>query len=490
MLKFNDMAKKINKLEKIILKNVFFYPELLPEVIKKENVLFLENKKYRFIYQSIKELYKNRKDSDLPTLIDYMAHKTYRGKSILEHIGGKDTLENLLTLTPEFRHPKDIASILNNIENEIVIKEAKKLCVNTIKNLSAGRKPKAVIRDTIKSLKKVLLTNYSAENLSSNLTRLQKMSQSSKNNFLGLDTGFKLLNSRINGILSELYIIAGQSGMGKSSFLTQLAYQLAKNNEELNILFFSLDHSSIDITAKLISLSKEVPIDYVRHPYVKDINLEKKRKQAMEEISELKERFIIIDEAHGKLYLEDVVDIIKSKRHEIFNAPLVVCIDSLLNLLTMQQFMDRKNKAWEIINNCKALTKTDDVSIIATINIPNKNDIERPTIKDLLYYDALLYDPYLIFLIYCDYMRDFNTPFLEWEWESEDLMVPITELNIVKSKMSEFRGRLFYRFYNSIGKFKECVEIEVENYNAMIENIKEYEERERNLEKRLKSKVE
>jgi hypothetical protein len=52
-------------------------------------------------------------------------------------------------------------------------------------------------------------------------------------------------------------------------------------------------------------------------------------------------------------------------------------------------------------------------------------------------------------------------------------MVPIIEFNIVKNKMGQFSGNLFYRYLNSLASFRECVPIEVENYNSMISNIEE-----------------
>ena len=42
--------------------------------------------------------------------------------------------------------------------------------------------------------------------------------------------------------------------------------------------------------------------------------------------------------------------------------------------------------------------------------------------------------------------------------------------------MGSVNTHIFYRYYETFSKFKECAPQEVENYSAMIENLKKFKE--------------
>ena len=68
-------------------------------------------------------------------------------------------------------------------------------------------------------------------------------------NLSGLDTGLIDLNSKLGGLhASDLLIIAGRPGMGKTALATNIAYNAAKNilsrQEKSSVAFFSLEMSS------------------------------------------------------------------------------------------------------------------------------------------------------------------------------------------------------------------------------------------------------
>lgn len=64
-------------------------------------------------------------------------------------------------------------------------------------------------------------------------------------------TGFKEWDEKAGAIYSGLYIIGGGTSAGKTTFITQLAEQMAENGSQ--ILFFSMEQSQLEIVTKGIA---------------------------------------------------------------------------------------------------------------------------------------------------------------------------------------------------------------------------------------------
>lgn len=69
--------------------------------------------------------------------------------------------------------------------------------------------------------------------------------------FKGRSTGFRSLDKEINGVIPGLYVLGAISSLGKTTFITQLADQMASRGE--HIIFFSLEQSRFELVAKSIS---------------------------------------------------------------------------------------------------------------------------------------------------------------------------------------------------------------------------------------------
>lgn len=287
----------------------------------------------------------------------------------------------------------------------------------------------------------------------------------------GIDTGFRILTEKTGGFENELYLVAGGAGMGKSTFLIQLAWQLANADPDLSVILLSLDHRHLDVTTKFISQSAQLPAKYVKNPFIPDIGLETRRQEAVSFVSSLKERIQILDETHGSVALTDLDNLLHMARSDGHDK-LVLVVDSAMKLENPGIFGFERHEA--IAYHLKRLTRMHHLPVIASVNLPGHAQNRPPSKDDLASMPAFLYEPYAVFLLYCDFVNNFETPFLEWEWNTEDMMVPVMELSVIKNKMDEFRGKLFYRFYNSMSYFKECAQEEMDNYNDMLVNIEEW----------------
>ncbi len=79
------------------------------------------------------------------------------------------------------------------------------------------------------------------------------MSRQKKGDCFGLDTGFPKLNKVTHGLNQGIYVIGGMPGCGKTTLAWQIAFQVAQNNKEALVLFFSLDQGVEDLRIRLLS---------------------------------------------------------------------------------------------------------------------------------------------------------------------------------------------------------------------------------------------
>ncbi|TXH12416.1 MAG: replicative DNA helicase, partial [Hyphomicrobiaceae bacterium] len=87
------------------------------------------------------------------------------------------------------------------------------------------------------------------------ITKAMKQAEDAQNNggkIIGVPTGFKEIDQMLGGLQkSDLIIIAGRPGMGKTALATNMAFYAATTNRPG--LFFSLEMSAEQLTARILS---------------------------------------------------------------------------------------------------------------------------------------------------------------------------------------------------------------------------------------------
>ena len=109
----------------------------------------------------------------------------------------------------------------------------------------------------------------------------------------GYKTGFKTIDDGFDGGIKPAFIIvAGESNIGKSAFISQLAWNIATlNNDECYVMDFSLDDSLADKLARIVACSGKVYINAAKTPllYKEYPMMLIRRKQALAKIRERSE---------------------------------------------------------------------------------------------------------------------------------------------------------------------------------------------------------
>jgi len=288
---------------------------------------------------------------------------------------------------------------------------------------------------------------------------------------------FPILTEALDNLHNSLYVLAGATRMGKTAFAIQMAADILKNDDEARVIYFSLDQPARELNIRLVGMCGEVNLEYLTNPTKNGFEkYEDKKIKGLETASSFSGRFTIVDESEGGLSLSDVISVVEEVRED-FDGPLFIVVDPLVKLRSeVEMTQGAKLHLASLSRELKTLAMKENVGIIVTTGVQGAAGSKRPQLSDLEEQSALLYDAQVIMLIYCDYFNNADTSYIEWEWGTDDLMVPIFELNVVKNKMAGFAGRLYYRFYNSFSKFKECAQIECENYDKMLFNLRVHDD--------------
>ncbi len=72
-------------------------------------------------------------------------------------------------------------------------------------------------------------------------------------------TGFKLLDENLDGLMPALYILGAGSSLGKTTFMLQMADNIARNGND--VLYFSLEQSKFELISKSLSRTAWVELN-------------------------------------------------------------------------------------------------------------------------------------------------------------------------------------------------------------------------------------
>jgi len=475
--------------EERILANLTFEPVIIGRQLRENHFCvsdFQGVEANRVLLGAMLELLEDNATINLPTVIDKLRYIRQGNRDGVDLSGGIERIKNLF-LSP-FSIPgvsmlEDVEPLIEKIRDRNIRTQAHRSMIQYSERIMHYDKDAyETISNCIQELRTLFLRGSAGylRGIEAHIEEMREMvdaNRANKRSYLGLNTNFPILMERLNGFQKEFYLITGGVGMGKSTFATQLAWDLAALNPELTVIFFSLDLNRIDVTAKIVAHASEVPIDYIKNPYVTRIDFEEKRKKGLQTVAEMSQRLLLVDESSGRVFLDDIKKYVKRTRLEKAGEVAVI-IDPLFKIqIRNQHKMSFNEKCNFLAAELKSLSAVEGVTLIATAGMPKAISNRRPVKEDLEEIMGLLYDPYAVFFLYSDYLNNFDTPFLEWEWGKEDsFMIPISEALIAKNKMGSINSRIFFRFYEAFSRFKECAPQEVENYTAMIENLEKFKE--------------
>ncbi|MGI8525719.1 MAG: replicative DNA helicase, partial [Pseudolabrys sp.] len=211
----------------------------------------------------------------------------------------------------------------------------------------------------------------------------------------GLATGLKDLDSKMGGLQkSDLIILAGRPGMGKTALATNIAYNVAKaweggvradgHYETTNggvVGFFSLEMSNEQLATRILSEQTEISSSRIRRGDIQDKDFEK----LVNKVTEIQHLPLLIDDTGGLTIAQLATRARRIKRQRGLDL-LVVDYLQLLQGSTRRSSENRVQEITEITTKLKALAKELNVPILAlsqlSRQVENRDD-KKPQLSDL-----------------------------------------------------------------------------------------------------------
>ncbi len=230
----------------------------------------------------------------------------------------------------------------------------------------------------------------------------------------GIATGLRDLDRRMGGLQpSDLIILAGRPGMGKSSLATNIAFNIAHSYEPAQqadgsfaaanggvVGLFSLEMSSEQLATRIISEQTEIPSSKIRRGEISEPDFDKlvACAQTMQRIP------LFIDQTGGISIAQLAARARRLKRQRGLDL-IVIDYIQLMTGSAKRGAESRVQEVTEITTGLKALAKELGVPIIAlsqlSRQVENRDD-KRPQLADLRESGSIEQDADVVLFIYRD----------------------------------------------------------------------------------------
>jgi replicative DNA helicase len=255
----------------------------------------------------------------------------------------------------------------------------------------------------------------------------------------GIGTGLDDLDRMMGGLQpSDLIILAGRPGMGKTALATNVAYNVAKawrgevrtdgHTVTVNggiVGFFSLEMSAEQLATRIISEQTEIPSNQIRRGNINEADFEKIKDYSIE----LQHLPLYVDETGGLSVAQLAARARRLKRQRGLDL-MVIDYLQLLSGSTKRSSENRVQEITEITTKLKALAKELNVPILALSQLSRQvesRDDKRPQLSDLRESGSIEQDADVVLFVYREeYYHKMRKPlesnrekFAEWMAEGD-----------------------------------------------------------------------
>jgi len=256
----------------------------------------------------------------------------------------------------------------------------------------------------------------------------------------GIATGFRDLDSKMGGLQkSDLIIIAGRPGMGKTALATNIAYNVARawqGRTEVDgrtvtvnggvVGFFSLEMSSEQLATRIIAEQTEIPSYRIRRGEIDPAAFDR----IVEKAREMETIPLYIDETGGLSIAQLAARARRLKRQRGLDL-LVVDYIQLLSGSSRRAAEGRVQEVTEITTSLKALAKELAVPIIALSQLSRQvesRDDKRPQLSDLRESGSIEQDADVVMFVFREeyYLRNREPrpgteEYIKWQADMEQV---------------------------------------------------------------------
>ena len=363
--------------EKSLLGAILIDQEVLIDVVEIVKATDFYDKRHSKIFAGMIRLYQNHEGVDLITVTDELKKSGH-----LDEIGGSTYLAELTNHVPTAAHASSYAEIVsqNAVRRRLIKASADINSLAFDENLTVpqllGQSEAELFSVSDSSLKQDL-TSIS-DILDTSFDRINDL-YVNKGVLRGVKTGYRDLDNMTAGLQrSDLIILAARPAMGKTTLVTNLAYNVA-TIEKKAVLFFSLEMSKEQLIDRMLADAAGVDSWNIRTGNLSEEDFAK----LAEASGEMAEAPIFIDDTPGVSVLE-----MRTKaRRAAHDGELGLIIIDYLQLMqgsgSAQANGNRVQEVSEISRGLKLLARELNVPVIALSQLSRSVESRSPQIPQL-----------------------------------------------------------------------------------------------------------
>ncbi len=361
--------------EMSLLGAVLIDEETLADISGHVNPPDFYDRRHGIIFAAMMQLYKDHKPVDLLTLTEEL-----KRKNELDDIGGSAYLTDLTNYVPTAAHAEAYAELVaQKAVRRRLIKASADISelgfdeeTTTQELLEKAEAELFSVSD--QSLKQDLVSLESI--LNDSFDRLEELSHN-KGQLRGVRTGYRDLDNMTAGLQrSDLIILAARPAMGKTTLVTNLAFNVATIAKQ-PVLFFSLEMSKEQLVDRMLADASGVNSWNIRTGNLTSDEFSK----LSDAMGELSEAPIYIDDTPGLSVLE-----MRTKaRRAMHEHPLGLIIVDYLQLMQAAGRSDgnRVQEVSEISRGLKLIARELNVPVIALSQLSRSVESRSPQIPQL-----------------------------------------------------------------------------------------------------------
>jgi len=335
------------------------------------------SKKNTQIFETMSELSEMGSPIDTVTVVDAMERKN--------QIAGAEDAVYISDLVSYVPSASNVLSYIDIVEDKAILRSLVSVGNEIVKESMAANENASDIlnhageliykmsvkrnRDSLEHIKRALLDSYA------------KIGDAVKNKtgLLGIPTGFKQLDNMLSGLQgSQLIIIAGRPGVGKTSIALNMA-QTIGIKEDIPVAIFSLEMSREQLAQRMMCSEALVNSENIRHGTVSDHDFEN-LKDALKSLSGSK---IYVDDTPTITVMEMLAKVRRLKQDKGLG---LVVIDYLQLMTGSGKRENRQQEVASMTRSLKIMAKELDVPIILLSQLSRaveQRESKRPQLSDL-----------------------------------------------------------------------------------------------------------
>ncbi|MDP1808642.1 MAG: replicative DNA helicase [Actinomycetota bacterium] len=353
---------------------------------------------HRSVFEAITKLYMSGEPAD-PIMVAEELDKM----GVLERVGGKLFIHTLVNYVPTAANAHFYADILQRHSLlRGLIRAATDIAAigyEAPENLEAALDRAESIMFNVSKQRISEKFSVLEQLLTENWELMDKLARN-HSDITGLATGFPDLDKYTSGFQpSDLIVIAARPAMGKTSFVLDVARNVALGSDKV-VALFSLEMSKLQIAQRLLSSEAMVQSQRLRSPARLS---DRESQQLVAATGKLSKARIFIDDTANITIME-----IRAKARRLISRENVglIIVDYMQLIQGSGRSESRQQEISEISRALKILGRELEVPVIAVSQlsraVENRTEDRRPRLSDLRESGAIEQDADLVIFIYRD----------------------------------------------------------------------------------------